>query len=111
MDKNIVLAKSRVENKNKDMYEQEVINQAGGISIIVTSILAEIFCLIQIFVDGSMNHGVMAIILSSLMTLSWVKYIKLRRKFELVMAIYYTIFVSVVSGFHIYHLITSSTIS
>ena len=44
------------------------------------------------------------------MTINWVKYIKLRRNYELVIAIAYTILVLVMSGYYIYNLIISSTI-
>ena len=44
------------------------------------------------------------------MTTFWVKYAKLRRKHELLMAILYTLLVSALSGCHLYNLITSSTI-
>ena len=40
----------------------------------------------------------------------WAKYMGLRRKHELAMAIVYTIMVSVMSGYHVYSLIASSVI-
>lgn len=110
MDKNEVLAKSRTENKNRDIYELEVLNQASRIAVIVMSLFAVIFFVTQIFVGGGMNWGVWALVFSADMTLFWVKYIKLRRKHELVMAIAYTILVSVASGLHIHYLLTSSTV-
>lgn len=110
MDKNLVLAKSRVENKNRDIYELEVLNQAGKIAVIVMSLFAVIFFVTQIFVGGGMNWGLWALVFSADMTLFWVKYIKLRRKHELVMAIAYTILVLVASGLHIHYLLTSSTV-
>ena len=44
------------------------------------------------------------------MTIFWVKYWKLRRRHELVMALVHTAMVALFSGGHIYHLIASSTI-
>lgn len=110
MNKDEILAKSRAENKNKDVYEQEVLKQASTSAVIVMMVLATIFFVAQIFVGGGMNWGIWALVFSANMTTFWVKYIKLRRKHELVMAIIYTIFVSVMSGYHIYNLIVSSTI-
>lgn len=110
MNKDEILAKSRAENKNKDVYEQEVLKQASTSAVIVMMVLATIFFVAQIFVGGGMNWGIWALVFSANMTAFWVKYIKLRRKHELVMAIIYTIFVSVMSGYHIYNLIVSSTI-
>ena len=110
MHKEEVLAKSRAENKNKDIYEQEVLKQAGTCAVIVTALLAAIFFAVQIFVGGGTNWGLWALVFSASMTTFWVKFIKLRRIHELLLAIAYTVLVAAASGFHIYNLITSSTI-
>ena len=43
MNKEEILAKSRAENKNKDVYEIEVLKQANSCGIIVMAVLAVIF--------------------------------------------------------------------
>ena len=98
MNKEEILQKSRAENKNKDVYEQEVLKQAGSSAVIVMMVLATIFFAAQIFVGGGTNWGIWALVFSANMTTFWVKYIKLRRKHELLMAIAYTILVSAMSG-------------
>ena len=110
MDEDEILAKSRAENKNKDIYEKEVLKQASKSAVIVQMILAAIFFVTQIFVGEGINWGLWALVFSTNMTIYWVKYIKLRRKHELMIAIAYTILVSVMSGYYIYNLIVSSTI-
>ena len=110
MDKDEILAKSRAENKNKDVYEQEILKQASESAVVVQMVLATIFFVTQILVDNGTNWGLWALVLSANMTIYWVKYIKLYRKFDLLMAIIYTILVSVMSGYHIYSMIVSSTI-
>ena len=110
MNKEEILEKSRAENRNKDIYEQEVLKQAGTSAVIVMMVLATIFFAAQIFVGGGMNWGIWALVFSANMTTFWVKYIKLRRKHELVMAIAYMILVFAFSGCHIYSLIASSAI-
>lgn len=110
MNKDEILAKSRAENKNKDVYEQEVLKQASRSAVIVQMVLATIFFVTQIFVGEGINWGLWALVFSANMTINWVKYIKLHRKYELVIAIAYTILVSVMSGYYIYNLIVSSTI-
>ncbi len=110
MDKEEVLAKSRAENKNKDVYEQEVLKQASKSAVRVQLILGAIFFVTQIFVGEGINWGIYALVYSANMTTFWVKYIKLHCKHELVWAIVYTILVLVMSGYHIYNLIASSTI-
>ncbi|MBD5521780.1 MAG: hypothetical protein HDR03_11300 [Lachnospiraceae bacterium] len=110
MNKEEILEMSRAENKNKDIYELEVLKQSGTSTVIVMMALAAIFFSAQIFVGGGTNWGLWAIVFSANMTTFWVKYIKLRRKHELLMAIAYTVLVSAMSGCHIYNLVTSSTI-
>lgn len=110
MNKEEILAKSRAENKNKDVYEQEILKQASSSTVIVMMVLATIFFAVQIFVGGGTNWGIWALVFSGSMTTFWVKYVKLQRKHELVMAIAYTLLVMVASGWHIYNLIASSTI-
>ena len=110
MNKEEVLEKSRAENKNRDIYEQEVLKLASASAVIVMIALAIIFFAAQIFVGGGANWSIWAMVSSANMTTSWVKFIKLRRKHELVMAIISTIIVAVFSGSHIYNLIVSSTI-
>ena len=55
MNKEEILAKGRAENKNKDLYEQEILKQASRIAVMVQMILAAIFFLTQIFVDKGTN--------------------------------------------------------
>lgn len=110
MNKEEILEKSRAENRNKDIYEKEVLKQASTSAVIVMMVLASIFFAIQIFVGGGINWGIWALVFSANMTTFWVKYIRLHRKRELVMAIAYSIFVSACSAGHIYNLIVSSTI-
>ena len=110
MNKEEILAKSRAENKNKDVYEQEVLKQASKGAVVVQLLLAAVFVVTQILVGGGLNWGLWALVFSANMTTYWVKYIKFRRNHELLMAVVYTILVSVMSGYHIYNLIVSSAI-
>ncbi len=110
MDREEILEKSRQENRNKDVYEQEILKQASKGAVIVQLVLAAIFFVTQILAGEGINWGLWALVFSTNMTISWVKYRKLRHKRELMLAIIYTIFVSVMSGYHIYNLMVSSTI-
>ena len=110
MNKEEILAKSRAENKNMDFYEQEVIKQASKNAVLVMALLGAVFFAAQIFLGEGTNWGIWAVIFSANMTLFWGKYMKLHRRHEFIMAMIYTAFVLFFSGFHIYHLIASSTI-
>ncbi len=110
MDKEEILAKSRAENKNRDIYEQEIVKQAGEISFAASAFLAAVFLMVQITVGGGLNPGMWAIVFSGSMATFWVKWRKLRRPHELAMALFYTAGVLLFSALHIYALISSSTI-
>ena len=108
MNKDEILAKSRAENKNKDVYEQEILNQESRSAVVVQMAFATLFFVTQILTGGGVNWGLWAIVFSANMTINWVKYIKLHRKYELVIAIAYTLLVSVMSGCYIFNQIVSS---
>ena len=110
MNKEEILEKSRAENKKKDIYELEVQKQAGRYATVVMASLGFLFFVVQMFVGGGANFGIYALILSGTATTFWVKYGKLRRKYELAMAISYTLLVLAMSAWHIYKLIESSAI-
>jgi len=110
MDKEEILAKSRAENKNKDIYELEVIKQAGELSFTVSALLAGVFLMAQITVGGGPNYGMWAIIFSGSMATFWLKWRKLRRPHELTMALFYSAGVLFFSAAHIYTLVSASTI-
>jgi hypothetical protein len=110
MNKDEILAKSRQENKNQDVFELEVLRDAGNTCAIVAGILATIFFVIQIFVGGGMNYGLYAVVFSIPTTGYIVKSIRMKRKKEILIAIFYTIFTLALSASHIYNLITSSAI-
>ena len=108
MNREEILAKSRAENKNQDAYEQEILKQGQVVSLIVIIIIATVFFIVQIFAGGGINYGIYAIVLSGSMATFWVKWIKLRRRHELVMALLYTAVVIALSVSHIYNLVTAA---
>ena len=107
MNRDEMLAKSRSENKNKDVYEQEVLKQASRSAVVVQMALATIFFVTQIFAGEGINWGLWALVFSANMTLPWVKYVKHRRKHVLTVAIAYTLLLPVLSGYYIYNMIAS----
>ncbi len=110
MKKDEILARSRAENKNRDIYEQEVLKQGWEIAFAVMAILAAVFSAVQIFLGGGTNCGLWAIVFSGMMATFWVKWLKLRRRHEFVLALIYTAVVVTLSVLHIYNLISASTI-
>jgi len=109
MKKEEILAKSRADNKNRDIYEQEVLKNGWKISLTITGVLALIFFAMQIYVGGGANYGLWAIMFSGEMTTSWIKWIKLKKKGGLVTALMNTVVVLGFSAMHFYSLLHSST--
>ena len=110
MNKDELLERSRRENKNQDIYEKEVIIKGNRYACIAAAVLATIFFVIQIFVGGGINYGLYAVVFSMPMAGFWMKYAKLRKKHELLVAICYTVGVLLFSAAHIYQLISASQI-
>lgn len=107
MDKEKILELSREENKNQDIYEKEVLVSGYKYSCIVAAVLATVFFILQIFAGGGMNYGLYAVVFAMPMAGFWVKYIKMHRKHELLVAILYTICVVFMSAGYIYSLINA----
>lgn len=110
MNREEILAKSRAENKNRDIYEQEILKQANMYALIVLFVLAAIFFVVQIVTGGGINYGIYAIVFSGNMTYAWVKYTHFPRMSTLFHAISLTVFVLALSVCHLYNLITTSSI-
>ncbi|MFT3984148.1 MAG: DUF6442 family protein [Lachnospiraceae bacterium] len=110
MNKEEVLAKSRSENKEQDLYEKEVMIKAGNAAAITAAIVASIFFIIQILVGLGMNYGLYAIVFAILTAGFIVKSIYLKRRHEIIVAMIYMTFTLFFSISHIYHLIVTSTI-
>ncbi len=110
MDKEKILEMSRKENKNRDVYEQEVLKQCGTAACAVMAILATVLYAAQIITGGGTSPGFYAIVASGQMATFWVKWFKLRRKHELAVAIFFTGIVILFLALHIDYLISKSTI-
>lgn len=110
MNKEEILERSRKENKNQDIYEKEVIIQGNRYACIAAGVLATIFFVIQIFTDGGMNYGLYAVVFSMPMAGFWIKYIRMHKKHELLVAICYTVMVLIFFAVHIYGLVSASQI-
>ncbi|MDO4489027.1 MAG: DUF6442 family protein [Eubacteriales bacterium] len=110
MNREEILAKSRQENKNQDIFEQDVIITGNKYACMAAAVLATIFFIVQIFTGGGMNYGLYAVVFAMPMAGFWFKYIKLRKKHELALAIGYTIVVLAFSVGHIQGLIAASSI-
>ncbi len=80
MNKEEILEKSRIENKNLDLFEREVSQKAGNLAAIVAAILATVFYVIQVFVGLGQNYGLYAVVFSIPATGYLVKAFRMKNK-------------------------------
>lgn len=106
MTREEVLEKSRAENRNQDMFENEVLRTAGNAAAIAAFCLATIFFALQIFAGDGSNYALYAIAFVILATTFTVKAIRLRRAHEILFAVAYWVFVITFSFAHIFQLFT-----
>ena len=110
MNKEEILAESRKEHKNQDIYEKEVIIKGFRYASIASMTLAFIFVIIQLSIEGRLNYGLFAVVFTVQATNCLYSYIKLRKRSDLICAIGYTVLVLVSSAIHINMLISQQTI-
>lgn len=104
MNRDEILAKSRAEHKDQDIYEQEVLRQAAKTATIVQMLFALIFLIAQLVATKTLNWGLWAVVFSANMTVSWFKYLKMHRNSDFAIAIAYTVLVLAASGYYLHHL-------
>lgn len=110
MNKEEILAKSRNENKNEDVYEKEVLKQAGYVGGITAAIVTTALFILEMVIKGGTNFGFWAILFSIFAGEFTYKAIKLKRKHEIVIAIVYILLsILLIAGF-INQLVTTSKI-
>ncbi len=94
MNKEEILQKSRNENKNRDVYELEIINKSSNYAMRAGLLTACIMCVISAFlIDGDVwilcAMPCWSVYFSMLATLFLYKYIKMKKRHELALSIIY----------------------
>jgi hypothetical protein len=91
MERNEILEKNRKDNKGNDEYENSVLNSSGRIAAGVGGLLCGIFLILDIVFKGEPNLAYWTIWSSIEASLFIIKYKKLRKKHELLLAVLYTL--------------------
>lgn len=87
MNREEILAKSRNENQNRDIYELEVMRKDQRIAgLIGVSVTFALLLIERVVLDVGMNYGYFLIILSAGTGLWLYKAVKLKRKHEALLA-------------------------
>lgn len=90
MNKEEILQASRSENKNKDIFELEVIRKGQRIGGLMGLIIAfALMCVERIILEDGTNYGYFLIILSAASGLFIYKAVKLKKKHEILIAALY----------------------
>ena len=84
MEKEEILLKAQKENKGVDLAERKVVKDATWIAYFVIVWLVIIVDLVNGFVLHNVNRGMDFVLFSAAFVVFLIKYIKLRRKHELV---------------------------
>lgn len=93
MNREEILAKSRNENQNRDIYELEVIRKGQRIAgLIGLSVTFALMFVERVILDSGMNYGYFLIILSAATGLWLYKAVKLKRKHEAFLAVLWAAF-------------------
>lgn len=87
MNKDEILAKSREENKNRDLEDAECLKTASKIAYIVGCCICMIICAVQWYFTKTVNWGCWVVNFGILGTVFLVKYIKMRKRHELMMTV------------------------
>ena len=110
MEKEEILAKAQQENKKKDLADIEAERIGAVWGACASMVLAGVFMILSIMLTGKTSPGFMAIAFITEAFLFWVKFFKLHRKHELIVAICYSVLTIACIVLHIILLVESSTI-
>lgn len=91
MTKDEILEKSRNEYKNQDVYDLEVQNKASKVSSEFCCVLACIVFIVTLIVKGELRDELFMLITGMETVLFVIKYIKMQKRHELIVAICYGI--------------------
>jgi len=91
MTKEEILEKSRNENKNQDIFDLETQKKASMFAFVAAGALGVLIFIIKLIITKTASYDLLMIVLGMESTMFIYKFIKLRKKHELVVAIMYTI--------------------
>ena len=92
MDKDEILARSRKENKGGDFVEGEVLGFAYRIAVGVGMMVCGVLAVLHVIFRETVDYGIWTVYFSVLATTMIVKFVKLRRRHELVIGLLYAAF-------------------
>lgn len=110
MNKEEILAKSRQDNKDKDLYELEVNKKASEIGSISGIIICAVLYAAEVMVCGTQNYGLWSIIAAVVAGTYLYSGIKIKSKKRIVIGIIWTVVAVIAIVTAIVNIFTTSTI-
>ena len=89
MDKDEILARSRKENKDRDFVDMEAQAKAYSIAAHVGGMVCGILAVLHVIFTEELDYGIWTVYFSVLATAMIYKYVKLRKRHELVIGLFY----------------------
>lgn len=108
MNKDEILAKSRKENKDRDLYSEEISTSAGVTSSFIALFLTTIFFILNCVINREYNWGLYAIVVSFGATNFIMKAIHIKRKRDIIFAVIYSVATLVLTVIYICQLVATS---
>jgi len=105
MDREEILAKSRKENEGIDEFEKEVLKEGRSAGAAAAAVAAFLLFIVQICLDKGQNYGLYAVLVTMVSAQFIVKAVKLKRKHEIALAVFYTLFALMLAAAHIWQLV------
>ena len=91
MDKDEILERSRKEHKDRDFVEMEALSNVSAIALSVGVILCSLLSTLHLIFKETVDCGAWTVMFGILSTIMLVKYVKLRRRHELVVGLLYLV--------------------
>ena len=89
MDKEEILARSRKENRDRDFVEAEALAKANSIALSVGLMVCGLLSILHVIFLDTVDYSVWTVYFSTLTTTMIFKYVKLRKRHELVIGLFY----------------------
>ncbi len=105
MNKDEILAKSRKENENQDEMEMQVFAKSGQKACAVGGFVCVAIIILQSIFKDKVDFSVWAVYLSMTGTMLLYKYIKLKKKHELIFGLIQLVLAAIFLGMFIYNLV------
>lgn len=110
MNKEEILAMSRQENKEKDLYEMQVSESSANIGLITGAIICALLFALEIFICGTTNYGLWSIVTGFNAAMMIYKGIKLKKKSSILIGIMWATCTIAATAVTISDLFATSTI-